>query len=125
RARVVRLGEGADDDHPAGARVQDLVEVAEVDAADGEPGAGRAEAGRVPDQVRAGGVAAWLGRGGPAGAGAEVVHALLDGGRRGLGPGVGGAADQDVRPQDRAGGGHGEVALAEVEDVGAGGVGHV
>src|SRR5690606_18280840 len=71
RARVVRLGEGADDDHPAGARVQDLVEVAEVDAADGEPGAGRAEAGRVPDQVRAGGVAAWLGRGGPAGAGAE------------------------------------------------------
>lgn len=125
RAGVGRLGEGAYDDDSVGARLQHLVEVAEVDAADGEPGAVGAEGGGVTDEVEAGGVAAGLGGGGPAGAGAEVVDAVLD--RRGGGflLGVGGAADEDVVAEDRAGGGDREVALAEVEYVGRGGVGDV
>ncbi len=70
-------------------------------------------------------MAAGLGGGGPARARAEVVHALLDGCRGGLRLGVRGAADQDVLAEDRAGRGHREVALAEVQHVGAGGVGDV
>lgn len=54
RARVVRLGDRPDDHDPAGTGLQDLVEVAEVDAADGEPGAVGAEGCGVPDQVEAG-----------------------------------------------------------------------
>ncbi|CAM5477504.1 hypothetical protein SPURM210S_01116 [Streptomyces purpurascens] len=70
-------------------------------------------------------MAAGLGGGGPARSGAEVVHAVLCGGRGGLGLGVRGPADQDVVAEDRAGCRHREVALAEVQHVGAGGVGDV
>ncbi len=38
---------------------------------------------------------------------------------------MGGTADEYVVAEDRPGGGHGEVALAEVEDVGAGRVGDI
>src|SRR5690349_16662013 len=51
RSRVVRVRDGPYDDDPAGARLQHLVEVGEVDAADGEPGAVGAEGSGVPDQV--------------------------------------------------------------------------
>ncbi len=79
----------------------------------------------MADQVETRGVAAGLGGGGPAGARAEVVHALLDGGRGGLGLGVRRAADEDLLAENRTGGGNGKVALTEVQDVGADGVGHV
>lgn len=102
--------------------VQHLVQVRAVDAADGEPGPVLLQRGRVPDQLQAGGVAAGLGGGGPAGAGAEVVHAGLGHGRVDLVLRVAGAADEHSLAEDGAGRGDGDVALAEVQDVGADGV---
>src|SRR3954462_2574582 len=125
RAGVVRLGDRPDDHDPAGTGLQDLVEVAEVDSADGEPGAVGAEGGGVPDQAEAGGVPAGLGGGRPAGTGAEVVDAVLDRGSGGLRLGVRGAAYEDVVAEDRAGGGDGQVALADVQHTGARRVGDV
>lgn len=59
--RVVRRGDRPDDDDPAGARLQHLVQVARVDAADREPGARLPQGGGVPHEAEAGGVAAGLG----------------------------------------------------------------
>lgn len=68
---------------------------------------------------------AGLGRGGPAGSGAEVVHAGLGDGGVDLGLRVRGAADHHALADDGAGCGDRQVSLAEVEHVGPDGVGDI
>src|ERR1700753_1536047 len=82
--------------------------------------AGGTEGGGVPDEREARGGTARFGRGGPDRAGAEIVHAGLGGGGGRLGLGVRGAADDRVRPDDRAGHRDRQVVLTQVQDVGPG-----
>src|SRR5215211_467495 len=118
------VGDGADDHDPGGAGGGDLVEVVGGDAADGEPGLGWVEGGDGFDQGGAGGGAAGFGGGGPDGAGDQVIPGF-GGGLGRLGQVVGRAAEEDAGAEDAAGPAEGQVVLAEVEDVGAGGQGDV
>jgi hypothetical protein len=87
-------------------RVEHLIEVAQVDAADREPGAGAAQRSGVPGQVQSGSRAAGLGRRRPGRPDAEVVDAGLDRRRVDLRRVVAGPADHHVVADDRARIGH-------------------
>lgn len=117
---VVGLGDRPDDDHALGTRGHDLLDVRQVDAADGEPRARRADARRIADESGSDGGSAGLGRGRPDRSDAEIVEVVRDGGDVDLRGGVGGLADHDLRPHDRAGEALGKIPLAEVEHGGAG-----
>src|SRR5206468_837293 len=81
---IVRLGDGADHDHPDGPGGQHVVQPVQADAADREPRPARMLPRDVAWQAQAGRGAARLGRRGPQRAGAEVVHAGFSGRRVGL-----------------------------------------
>ncbi len=117
--RVLGLGDRAHDDDPRRARRRHLLQPGVVDPADREPRPRRRVRGGGPDEVEARGRATRLGRGRPAGAGAEVVDAGLDGAGPGLVEVVGGAADQHVVAEDLPGHRDRQVVLPEVQHVGA------
>jgi hypothetical protein len=116
---------------PAGTGVEDLGQPLGVDAADREPRFVATEFGGGAYQLQARRRAARLGRGGPAGADAEIVGAggpKTGHGRRNLVPVMGGQSDQGGRPDDLAGRVQRQIALTQVQRVGtrrAGDVGAV
>lgn len=116
---VVGLGDRPDDDYALGARCDDLVDVRQVDAADGEPRARRAGARGVADEFCSDGGAAGLGGGRPDRSDAEVVEVVRDGGDVDLLGGVSGLADHGLQPDDRAGEAFGKILLTEVEHGGS------
>ncbi len=125
RLRVLGLGDRPHDDDPGRARGDDLAEPGVVDPADREPGPLGGVGGGGPDEVEAGRRAARLGRGRPAGAGAEVVDAGLDGAGPGLRDVVGGPPDQHVVAEDAPRDVDRQVVLPEVQHVGPRGQRHV
>src|SRR5699024_10673852 len=111
---IVGFGDRPDDDDPPRPRVEYLAEARLVDAADREPRSPRPQVGHVADECGPGRLPARLGRRGPAGPGAEVVHARLRSGRPGLVDRVGRTADYRRLAENPPGGGYRQIVLAEV-----------
>ena len=127
--RVVGVGDRAHHHYPGGAGVDDLVDVAEVDAADGEPGAqaadGGALRGRIAQQVGSHRCAARFRWRSPDRTDTEIVEVIGgDGGIHLLG-GVGGQADPRSCTEQSAGGGQRQVGLADMKNRRAGEAGDI
>lgn len=123
--RVFGFCDGSDDDDPVCAGVKDAVEVVLVDAADGEPWTCWSTGGQVADRDQGGVWSAGFGGCCPDRAQAEVVDAVVVGGRGGLRQAVAAQSDDHLAADDPAGRCRGKVALAQVQHIRSGGQRHV
>lgn len=123
--RVFGFCDGSDDDDPVCAGVQDAVEVAFIDAADGEPWTCWSLGGQVADRDQGGMWSAGFGGCCPDRAQAEVVDAVVVGGPGGLGEAVAAQSDDHLAADDPAGSCRRKVTLAQVQHIRSGGQRHI
>lgn len=119
--RILRFGDGPNDDDPARTRSQHLLQVGVVDAADGEPGAGRPRVGELADRAEGGVRPARFGRCRPNRSEAEIVDSVEACGSRGLGQAVAAESDDHFLTDHAAGRRGREVALTQMQHVRPGG----
>ena len=113
---VIGLHNGGDHADPGDGDARKDIDVVPVQAADGVDGNGDGMAD-VPEGIGGGQDGLDLGGGGLDGSHAQIVCALLPGFQR-LGDGLGGGADDPVRPQELPGQVDGQIALAQVDTLG-------